>query len=76
MIIDYRALGPFLRERRTERNLTREEVSKRVGFHHLTLNAIEQGLQDPSVWHLKQLATAYGIYLEVGFGAASWGDDS
>ena len=69
MSIDYRKIGPHLRDLRKQRGLSITQASERSSVLPFNLAAIEKGSKQPSVWQITALAKAYGVRLEIGFGA-------
>jgi len=54
-------LGTNLRQLRTERAMTQEEVGHRSGVHPTEVSRIEAGKRDPKVSTLERLAKALGV---------------
>lgn len=70
MVTDYGAVGAHLMSLRKARKLTITEAASRAAILPHILRAIEAG-RSPNVFQLIGLARAYGVYLEIGFGALS-----
>ncbi len=53
-------LGERIRERRTARGLTQEELAHRAGLDYSYLNQIENGRRNPSLDAIGRIARALG----------------
>lgn len=47
-----------LREARTEKGISQEELAARAGLHRTYISQVERGLKSPSLRSLSQIATA------------------
>jgi transcriptional regulator with XRE-family HTH domain len=56
-------LGGALRELRTDRRLSQEELGLRTGVHRNYIGGIERGERNPSVTTIATLAEALGVQL-------------
>jgi transcriptional regulator with XRE-family HTH domain len=56
-----RALGQAVRDLRTERRLTQEELAERAGIHAHYVSDIERGLRNVAIVNLTYLAEAFGL---------------
>lgn len=54
-------LGPFLKELRTSRKLTQQQLADVVGVDRNYLFYLEKGLSDPTLGVLLGLATGFGL---------------
>lgn len=68
------AIGPRLRETRTDRGLTLTEVAERIDVSVSTLSRLESGLRRPTLDLLIALARVYRVALDDLVGAPSTGD--
>ena len=60
-----------IREQRTERGWTQQDLAARLGVSRQTVNAIEVGKYDPSLPLAFKLAAAFGEPIEVLFTPAA-----
>ncbi len=56
--------GEHIRERRTARGLTQEELAHRAGLDYSYLNQIENGRRNPSLDAIDRIATALGVSVQ------------
>jgi transcriptional regulator with XRE-family HTH domain len=69
-----KAVGPRLRAVRQQRSVTLADLSSSTGISVSTLSRLESGQRRPTLEHLLQLATAYGVPLDEMVGAPPVGD--
>jgi transcriptional regulator with XRE-family HTH domain len=62
-------LGRTIREVRTERQISQDELGLRTGIHRNYIGGIERGERNPSVTSIAQLAEALDITLAELFAA-------
>jgi len=53
--------GTHLRNLRTERKLTQEDLADRAGMHFTYIGQIERGLRNPSLINLEKIAKALKV---------------
>ncbi|HUQ88767.1 MAG TPA: helix-turn-helix transcriptional regulator [Vicinamibacterales bacterium] len=56
-----KALGRRIRQLRTERKWSQERLAEESSMHRTYIWGIEQGLRNPSLRHLTQVADALGV---------------
>ncbi len=64
------ALGRAVRELRTERRLTQEQLADQAGIHAHYISDIEQGKRNVAIVNLTYLAEAFGLSAAELLGAA------
>ena len=57
---EHAALGEAVRQTRTERGLSQEELADRAGMHVTHIGGLERGVRNPSYTTLVRLARALG----------------
>ena len=57
-------LGLRLRKLRRDAGFTHEQVAAWVGIMRYEMVRIEMGMDEPSVWLLRDLAAAYGLTID------------
>jgi transcriptional regulator with XRE-family HTH domain len=55
--------GNRVRELRTDKNWSQEDLADKTGFHRTYIGMIERGERNPSLKNLKKFAEAFGISL-------------
>jgi transcriptional regulator with XRE-family HTH domain len=70
----FEALGPRLRQLRSDRNVTLTELAEETGISASTLSRLESGLRRPSLEQLLPLARAYHLTLDDLVDAPPTGD--
>ena len=63
MLVFARAIGKVIRNLRTERKMSQEELAEKIDSHQVYISEIERGLKIPSVPVLYSMAKAFGITL-------------
>ena len=56
-----KALGRRIRQLRTDRKWSQERLAEEASMHRTYIWGIEQGLRNPSLRHLTQVADALGV---------------
>lgn len=70
----FNALGPRLRQLRSDRNVTLTELAEETGISASTLSRLESGLRRPTLEQLLPLARAYNLTLDDLVDAPTTGD--
>ena len=55
--------GNRVRDLRTDKNWSQEDLADNTGFHRTYIGMIERGERNPSLKNLKKFADAFGINL-------------
>ena len=63
----FQKFGTILKEKRKEKELTREELADRAGIHRTYVAGIEGGHRNPSLKNIYRLAKALGIKINEFF---------
>jgi transcriptional regulator with XRE-family HTH domain len=58
-----KALGKRIRQLRQDRGWSQEFLADEAGMHRTYMWGIEQGVRNPSVRHLTQIADALGVHI-------------
>lgn len=65
-----RALGKKIRQLRNSKGWSQEFLAEEAGMHRTYLWGIEQGVRNPSIRHLVQIADALGVSIASLFSPA------
>lgn len=57
-------IGDMLHSERIKRNLTQEEISRKMSISQGTYSRIERGIQEPSFYHLLQFRIHLNISID------------
>ncbi len=68
-----RQLGEYLRERRTERGWSQEDLAYECGLHRTYIGAVERGEYNVTLLTLRRITDALGISLAEAVGSTSKG---